>query len=66
MLHNAEREVKRNSCSKNEENIARTSKKVKSEISECISNTPLVPLPIGPTVSSRRLTRRVDLTPGTQ
>ena len=48
---------------KNGENIAHTTKKYKSEISECSTNISLAPLPIGHTVSSRLLTSRVNLTP---
>ena len=52
----------RNPCSKNwREHCAHHQKK--TEISGCSTNTPLAPLPIGHTVSSRLLTSRVDLTP---
>ena len=57
-------QVQRNPCSnKKEKNVAHTTKKWKSEVSECSTNTPLVPLPIGHTASGRLLTSRFDLTP---
>ena len=56
--------VFQNPCSNKKGKTLRTPpKKWQSEVSECSTNTPLVPLPIGHTASGRLLTSRFELTP---